>query len=70
MDKKAHARLTYMGCGFFLLAEYQFHNFMIDGQLSRLICIGVLVIGQSGNTEQSLKRLPVCFLLSVLLRLG
>ena len=51
MDEKAHARLTYTGYGFLLLAEYRFHDFMVNGQLARLVGIGVLVIGQSRNTE-------------------
>ena len=51
MDEKAHARLTYTGYGFLLLAEYRFHDFMVNRQLARLVGIGVLVIGQSGNTE-------------------
>ena len=51
MHEKAHARLTYTGYGFLLLAEYRFYDFMVRGQLARLVGIGVLVIGQSGNTE-------------------
>ena len=51
MNEKAHARLTYTGYGFLLLAEYRFHDFMVNRQLARLVGIGVLVIGQSGNTE-------------------
>ena len=51
MDEEAHARQTYMGYGFLLLAEYRFHDFMVNRQLARLVGIGVLVIGQSGNTE-------------------
>ena len=51
MNEKAHARLTYTGYGFLPLVEYRFHNFMVCGQLARLVGIGVLVIGQSGNTE-------------------
>ena len=51
MHEKAHARLTYTGYGFLLLAEYRFQDFMVCGQLARLVDIGVLVIGQSGNTE-------------------
>lgn len=51
MNEKAHARQTYMGYGFLLLAEYRFYDFMVRGQLARLVGIGVLVIGQSGNTE-------------------
>ena len=51
MNEKAHARLTYTGYGFLPLVEYRFHNFMVNGQLARLVGIGVLVIGQSGNTE-------------------
>lgn len=51
MNEKAHARLTYVGYGFLLLAEYRFHGFMVSGQLARLVGIGVLAIGQSGNTE-------------------
>ena len=51
MNEKAHARQTYMGYGFLLLAEYRFHDFMVNRQLARLVGIGVLVIGQSGNTE-------------------
>ena len=45
MHEKAHARLTYTGYGFLLLAEYRFHDFMVRGQLARLVGIGVLVIG-------------------------
>lgn len=51
MNEKAHARLTYTGYGFLLLAEYRFHDFMVNGQLARLVGIGILVIGQSRNTE-------------------
>jgi hypothetical protein len=51
MDEEAHARLTYTGYGFLLLAEYRFHGFMVSGQLARLVGIGVLVIGQPRNTE-------------------
>lgn len=51
MNEKAHARLAYTGYGFLLLAEYRFHGFMVSGQPVRLVDIGVLVIGQSGNTE-------------------
>ena len=51
MDEEAHARQTYTGYGFLLLAEYRFHDFMVNRQLARLVGIGVLVIGQSGNTE-------------------
>ena len=51
MHEKAHARLTYTGYGFLLLAEYRFHDFMVNRQLARLVGIGVLVISQSGNTE-------------------
>lgn len=51
MHEKAHARLTYTGYGFLLLAEYRFHGFMVSRQLARLVGIGVLVIGQPGNTE-------------------
>ena len=51
MNEKAHARLTYTGYGFLLLAEYRFHDFMVNRQLARLVGIGVLVIGQSGNTK-------------------
>ena len=51
MNEKAHARLTYTGYGFLPLVEYRFHNFMVNRQLARLVGIGVLVIGQSGNTE-------------------
>ena len=51
IHEKAHARLTYTGYWFRLLAEYRFHDFMVNRQLARLVGIGVLVIGQSGNTE-------------------
>lgn len=51
MDEEAHARLTYTDYGFLLLVEYRFHDFMVNRQLARLVSIGVLVIGQSGNTE-------------------
>lgn len=51
MNEKAHARLIYTGYGFLLLAEYRFHDFMVNRQLARLVGIGILVIGQSGNTE-------------------
>ena len=30
MHEKAHARLTYTGYGFLLLAEYRFHDFMAN----------------------------------------
>ena len=67
MDEEAHARQTYMGYGFLLLAEYRFYDFMVSGKLARLVGIGILVISQSRYTKQGFKGLPVCFLPAVLL---
>ena len=58
MEEKTYASLAYMGSWFLDLAEYRFHDFMVYGESTCLVGVGILISGESGDAKQILKGFP------------